>query len=250
MRFAPLIAAASLLALPAHAGTTVTYTVDGEAYEGYLAEATRDSKGLVIVIHDWDGLDGYEETRAEMIADQGYDAFAIDLYGKGNRPQDPADKMGMVRSLYEDRETMRARITEGLKIAREQTGETRIVVMGYCFGGGATLDLARAGDDKNVIGFVSFHGSLDTPEGQSYSGDEAPILILHGGADRGIPNALVASVADEMEAAGTPYELVIYSGAPHAWTKFGSDAYRAEADEKSWERFSDFLHSQFALPDE
>ena len=72
--------------MSAQAGDLVTYEVDGAEYEGYLAEATRESKGLVIVIHDWDGLDDYEMTRAEMLADEGYDAFAIDLYGKGNRP--------------------------------------------------------------------------------------------------------------------------------------------------------------------
>ena len=241
-----IIATASLLALSAHAGEPVTYEVNGAEYEGYFAEATRDSKGLVIVIHDWDGLDAYEETRAEMIADQGYDAFAIDLYGKGNRPQEREKKMTEVRKLYSDRETMRARILAGLELGRERSGETRAVVMGYCFGGGATLDLARAGEDENVVGYASFHGSLGTPEGQGYSGDEAPILIMHGGADSGIPNSEATALADELEAAGTPYELIIYSGAPHAWTVFGSDRYRAEADEKSWESFSGFLDRYLA----
>jgi len=236
-----ILAAASLLALSAHAGETVTYSVDGADHEGYLAEATRETRGLVIVIHDWDGLDEYEQTRAEMIADQGYDAFAIDLYGKGNRPQEREKKMTEVRKLYGDRELMRARILAGLEEARERSGETRAVVMGYCFGGGATLELARSGEAEDVVGYTTFHGSLETPEGQSYSGEEAPILILHGGADAGIPNAVASGLAEELEAAGTPYELVIYSGAPHAWTVFGSDRYRAEADEKSWESFSGFL---------
>jgi len=241
-----LLAAASLFTLAAHAGETVTYSVDGAEYEGYLAEATREAKGLVIIIHDWDGLDGYEMTRAEMIADQGYDAFAIDLYGKGNRPETTEDRKAEVGKLYNDRETMRARILAGLEVARERSGETRAVVMGYCFGGGATLELARSGMADDVVGYTSFHGSLDTPEGQSYSGDEAPILILHGGADSGIPNSVATGLADELEAAGTSYELVIYSGAPHAWTVFGSDRYRAEADEKSWASFSDFLDRYLA----
>lgn len=238
-----LTALASLAALSlagAAAAETVTYEIDGAAYDGYLAEATRESRGLVIVIHDWDGLDAYEMTRAEMLADQGYDAFAIDLYGQGNRPDTTEAKKAEVGKLYNDRETMRARILAGLEVARQQSGETRAVVMGYCFGGGATLELARSGEAEDVVGYTSFHGSLETPEGQSYSGEEAPILILHGGADAGIPNAVAAGLADELEAAGTPYELVIYSGAPHAWTVFGSDRYRAGADEKSWSAFMDF----------
>jgi dienelactone hydrolase len=241
-----ILAAASLFALAAHAGETVTYSVDGAEYEGYFAEATRDSKGLVIVIHDWDGLDAYEQTRAEMIADRGYDAFAIDLYGKGNRPDTTEGKKAEVGKLYNDRETMRARILAGLEVARERSGETRAVVMGYCFGGGATLELARSGEAEDVVGYTTFHGSLGTPEGQSYSGEEAPILILHGGADAGIPNAVATGLADELEAVGTPYELIIYAGAPHAWTVFGSDRYRAEADEKSWQSFSGFLDRYLA----
>ncbi|MEM6914650.1 MAG: dienelactone hydrolase family protein, partial [Pseudomonadota bacterium] len=118
------LTAAAFLTPFASAGGDITYTVDGAEYEGYLAKATRESKGLVIIIHDWDGLDDYERTRAEMLADQGYDAFAIDIYGKGNRPQEREKKMTEVRKLYTDRETMRARILGSLNVGREQSGET------------------------------------------------------------------------------------------------------------------------------
>ncbi|MEL7231921.1 MAG: dienelactone hydrolase family protein [Pseudomonadota bacterium] len=240
-RLTAALTAAAVFTPLASAGTNVTYTVDGTEYEGYLAEATRESKGLVIIIHDWDGLDDYERTRAEMLADQGYDAFAIDIYGKGNRPQEPEKKMTEVRKLYSDRPTMRARILASLNVGRAQSGETDAVIMGYCFGGGATLDLARSGEGENISGFATFHGGLTTPEGQTYDATEAPILILHGGADAGIPNSDAATLADELEAANVPYQLEIYSGAPHAWTVFGSDRYRELADTQSWSAFSDFI---------
>lgn len=240
LKLTALLAAASLTALAAHAGTTVTYSVEGEAYEGYMAQPTRESKGLVIVIHDWDGLDGYEKTRAEMLADEGYHAFAVDLYGKDNRPDTTEGKKAMVGKLYSNREMMRTRILGSLEQARQMSGQTNAVIMGYCFGGGATLDLARSGDAENVVGYTTLHGSLDTPEGQSYEGVTTPIQILHGGADTGIPNSLAAALADELEASGTPYELEIYAGAPHAWTVFGSSRYREKADTQSWDAFLTF----------
>lgn len=240
------LAATAALAFSAQAGEAVTYTVDGAEYEGYLAEATRESKGLVLIIHDWGGLDDYEMTRAEMLADEGYDAFAVDLYGKGNRPDTTKARKEMVGQLYNDRETMRARILGGLEKGREVSGESRTVVMGYCFGGGATLELARSGEGQDLAGFATFHGSLDAPEGDDYSKTTAPVLILHGGADAGIPNALAADAADMMEEAGVTYELQIYSGAPHAWTVFGSDRYQELADKKSWSAFLDFTHRYLA----
>lgn len=235
------LAAAALLTPFASAGTNVTYTVDGAEYEGYLAEATRESKGLVIIIHDWNGLDDYERTRAEMLADQGYDAFAIDIYGKGNRPQETEQKMAAVQALYADRSTMRARILASLDVGRAQSGETEAIIMGYCFGGGATLELARSGQGDNIAGFATFHGTLASPDDTGYAATEAPILILHGGADSMIPNSDAATLADELEAASVPYQLEIYSGAPHAWTVFGSSAYRELADTQSWDAFSDFI---------
>ena len=240
MRILSLLAASTALTLAAQAGEAVTYEVDGAAYEGYLAEATRDSKGLVLVIHDWGGLDDYEKTRAEMIADEGYDAFAIDLYGKGNRPDTTEARKEQVGKLYNDREMMRARILAGIEEARELTGDQAVIVMGYCFGGGATLELARSGEGEDIAGFATFHGSLDAPEGADYSATSAPVLIMHGGADSGIPNSLAAETADMMEKAGVTYEVQIYSGAPHAWTVFGSDRYQELADKKSWDAFMDF----------
>ena len=76
--------------------------------------------------------------------------------------------------------------------------------MGYCFGGAATLELARSGEAEGVIGYASFHGSLQTPEGQSWEGVDTPLLVVHGGADTSVTRDHVATLTQELEAAGTP----------------------------------------------
>ncbi len=225
---------------PAWAGEAVTYEVDGAAYEGYNADAGADAKGLVLVIHDWDGLTDYERKRADMLAQMGYDAFAVDLYGQGNRPVETGAKKAETGKLYQNREKMRRLILAGLDEAR-RLGGGEAVVMGYCFGGTATLELARSGKAENVVGYASFHGGLSTPHGQSYPADTPPILIAHGGADSSITMDDVAQLSRELEAAGVTYEMEVYSGAPHAFTVFGSDRYQERADRKSWTSFQQLL---------
>jgi dienelactone hydrolase len=237
-----LISAFVLAIVPftAQAGEAVTYTVDGETFEGYRSAAPADSKGLVLIIHDWDGLTEYEMKRADMLADKGYDAFAIDLFGKGNRPADIAARKRETSKLYQDRDRMRRLIVGGLQEARKSSNK-KTVVMGYCFGGAATLELARSGQAQGIVGYTSFHGSLDTPAGQTYPSDTPPILIAHGGADTSVSMADVAALAWELESAGVPHEIQVYSGAPHGFTEFGTDRYQKRADEQSWKAFSDFL---------
>ena len=113
--------------------------------------------------------------------------------------------------------------------------------MGYCFGGAAVLELARSGKAVYIAGYATFHGGLTTPQGQSYPSDTPPILVMHGGADSSITMDDVAALSRELESAGVPYEIQVYSGAPHAFTNWDSERYRKQADEQSWDAFSDFL---------
>jgi dienelactone hydrolase len=239
MKFLLPLLVAALLAVPAHAGDKVTYQANGAEYEGYFAKAG-DSKGLILIIHDWDGLTEYEEKRADMLAELGYDAFAVDLYGKGNRPVETDAKKAETGKLYNDREKMRSLILAGLSEARTRTGQAA-VVMGYCFGGAAVLELARSGMAENVKGYATFHGGLSTPEGQSYASDTPPLLIAHGGADASISMQDVATLSVDLEKAAVPYEIEVYSGAPHAFTVIGSDRYQERADKKSWDAFTSFI---------
>jgi dienelactone hydrolase len=236
-----LAACCSGLAL---AGANTDYKIGNETFEGYLATPKGKPKGLVIVIHDWDGLDAYEYKRSDMLADNGYTAFAVDLYGKGNRPKEMQKRKDETAKLYENRDRMRSLILGGLAAARKEGGHLPAVVMGYCFGGAATLELARSGKADNIKGYATFHGGLETPKGQAWPKNTPPILIAHGGADTGIPMSQVAALAEELEAAKVPYEIEVYSGAPHAFTVIGSDRYQEKADKKSWAAFLDFLGDQ------
>jgi len=113
------------------------------------------------------------------------------------------------------------------------------VAVGYCFGGAAVLELARSGAE--LKGFVTFHGGLDTPPGQDYSAAKGTLLVLHGTADTSITMDQFAKLANELEEKGVSHEMVTYGGAPHAFTVFGSDRYREDADKKSWKRLAAFL---------
>jgi len=240
MRLAVLGMVAALVPFGAAAGESVTYTVDGAEYEGYSAPAYGVSKGLVVIIHDWDGLGDYERKRAEMLAGMGYDAFAVDLFGKGNRPPDIEARRAATGKLYNDRELMRSLLMGGYAAARERFSSSA-VVLGYCFGGSATLEMARSGMAEGVAGYATFHGGLATPEGQSYPADTPPLLVAHGGADTSITMDDVAALSRELESTGLNYEIEVYSGAPHGFTEFESDRYREVADIQSWAAFQDFL---------
>ena len=247
MKTALVVISALMVATTADAaGRFVTYEVNGAPYEGYYAPAS-DGAPMVLLIHDWDGLTDYEVQRSEMLARMGYTVFAADLFGAGVRPTRVEDKRQHTGELYQDRAKMRALISGALDKAKSLGADTgRAVVMGYCFGGAAVLEYARSGADMK--GFVTFHGGLSTPAGQDYTRTRGRLLILHGGADTVVTMDDFAKLAWELEQVKVPYEMIVYGGAPHAFTVFGSDRYRKDADRKSWRRFTEFLADTFGSP--
>ncbi len=227
-------------------GESVAYEIDGERFEGYVARnaALAGAQPVVVLVHDWDGLGTYERRRAEMLAELGYAAVAIDLYGEGVRPTDVEDKRAHSGALYQDRTRMRRLMTGGVAalVGEGMDGE-RMVAMGYCFGGAAVLELARSGAEAE--GFVAFHGGLGTPGDQDYSAVTAPILILHGTADPVAPMSQVAELAGLMDAAGAAYTMELYGGVDHAFTVWGGERYHGGADLASWDAFTAFLEARF-----
>jgi dienelactone hydrolase len=220
-------------------GKAISYEVDGQPFEGYFISPSPKAP-LILLIHDWDGLTGYEVKRAKMLADMGYAVFAVDLFGAGVRPTEVTDKRQHTGELYKDRKKMRSLIQGALETAKSKGANVRsTVAMGYCFGGAAVLEFARSGAD--LKGFVTFHGGLSTPAGQDYSKTRGKLLILHGTADINITMNQFAKLAGELEEKGISHEMITYSGAPHAFTVFGSSRYREDADKKSWKRFTEFL---------
>jgi len=228
-----------LISVNVNAGQKLTYSYNNEMFEGYLSNPKSQSKGLIILIHDWDGLTKYEEKRTDMLSYLGYTVFAVDLYGKGNRPKEMKLRKAETKKLYENRTRMRELILAGINEVNVKKQKT--FVMGYCFGGSAALELARSHKGENIVGYASFHGGLKTPQGQSYTANTSPIFIAHGGADKAVKLEDVFQITNELEKNKITYEVNIYSGAPHAFTVFNSKRYRKDADEKSWEAFLSFI---------
>ncbi|MGE6106307.1 dienelactone hydrolase family protein [Aeromonas sobria] len=218
----------------------VRYQVDGQPFEGYYLAAADKQAPLVVVVHDWDGLTEYEVKRAEMLVALGYSVFAVDLFGAGVRPTEVEERRRLTGALYQDRAKMRRLLQEGLAEAGRQGGRLdNAVAIGYCFGGAAVLELARSG--ASLKGIVSVHGGLTTPPDQNYQQAKGRLLIQHGSADEAVSLTDLATLIGELEAAGVNHEATSYSGAPHAFSVLGGANYRADADAKSWLRFTEFL---------
>lgn len=234
-----IIIAVIFSSLAVFAGQNVTYSSGGVYYEGYYAPVKQPS-GLVFIVHDWDGLNAYEKKRAEMLNSLGYSVFAVDMFGKGVRPETVEERKRLTGELYADREKMRRLLYAAYDTARGMGADVgNAVIMGYCFGGAVALEFARAGAPLKA--FISFHGGLSAPEGQDYSRLKGEVVVFHGTADASVSMADFAALADTLEKAGIKHEMHTYSGAPHAFTVFGTERYRKDADEKSWLRFTEYL---------
>ncbi len=239
-----LLLAGSLVALIAGnaAAQDVTYEVNGESFEGYFA-AAEEPRGLVLIVHDWDGLDDYERTRADMVAELGYDAFAVDVYGAGNRPETTEARIAATRTVLGDAERMQALMLGAVEEARRHSEASEVLVMGYCFGGTVTLAAARTGEIEGSVGYATFHGNF--PDGPAWPDDTPPLLIMHGGIDQNPSMSDLTAFVGEAEEAGLTYDVEIYSGANHAFTVFDGSRYQERADTRSWATFARYLDERF-----
>jgi dienelactone hydrolase len=231
----------------------VRYEHEGTALAGVLAKdaAVSGPRPAVLVVHDWHGVNEHVEARVTMLARLGYVAFGADVYGEGVRPGD--DTAGQIAgSFYQDLPLMRARVQAGLDRLREDpdVDHSRIVVMGYCFGGSAALELARTGVD--LAGAVSFHGNLLVHEPSDAGAIRAKLLVLTGAADPVVPDTKVAAWQDEMRGAPhVDWQVITYAGAMHAFAVPGTDSpdhgaqYQATADRRSWQALEVFLAEGF-----
>ncbi|MBS1516944.1 MAG: dienelactone hydrolase family protein [Bacteroidetes bacterium] len=235
-------------------GMDYEYKIGGETYQGYVAydNSIKEKVPGVLIVHQWKGLGEYEKMRAKMLAELGYVAFAVDVYGKGIRPQTPQDAGQEAGKFYADRQLFRDRITAGLNelMKMENTDKNKIAAIGYCFGGGGVLELARSGADIN--GVVSFHGSLKSGNPEDAKNIKCRVLVQHGAIDPYVPEEDVIGFKKEMEDAGKDYVLTEYSGAVHAFTdkSAGDDpskgaAYNEKADKRSWQAMKTFFSEIF-----
>lgn len=233
---------------------SVEYHMAGKKYEGYLAydDSKKGNQPGVLVAHNWMGVTDETKSKVDALAQLGYVAFALDIYGKNVRPKNTEEAGALATGFKKDRASLRNRMHQGLKVLREQKGvdKSKIVALGYCFGGTAAIELARAGAD--LQGVVSFHGGLDSPKPDDGAKIKARILALHGADDPYVPAGELAAFEDEMRKHKVDWQLVKYGGAVHSFTEkaAGSDnskgaAYNAAADTRSWEAMRTFLSDTF-----
>jgi len=216
-----------------------------EAYCVY--EDTQSKKPVVLVAHDWSGRNQFACKKAEQLAQLGYIGFALDMFGKGKFGKTKEEKTALISPLVSDRKKLQARILAALKKAQSLPNADikKMAVMGFCFGGLCALDLARTSDE--IIGALSFHGLLNSPDQNANRNISAKILALHGYNDPMVTPENVMTFCDEMTAAKADWQVHMYGNTMHAFTnpdandpEFGT-VYNKLADERSFRAMKDFF---------
>ena len=233
----------------------VEYKIDTLNMKSYLVydENIQGKRPAVLVVHEWWGLNDYTKRRAKMLAEMGYIAMAVDMYGNGRMGNDPGAAQNLAMPYYQHPDMAKKifdRAVEELK-KDPNVDQTKMAGIGYCFGGGMLLNFVRMGEPLN--GIVSFHGSLlGTPANKDLT--KAEILVCHGEADDFV-NAEVAPFKKQMDSIGKSYTFKSYPGATHAFTnpdatetgkKFKMPIeYNAAADSASWNDMKEFFGKIF-----
>jgi len=253
-----LFCLASAVAQAAVIGKVVSYDADGTTLKGYIAydDTFKGKRPAVLVVHEWWGHNEYARHRADMLASLGYTALAVDMYGDGKQANHPEDAGKFSSEVSKNMPLAKARFEAGMKLlkAHDTVKEDEMAAIGYCFGGGVVLNMARQGED--LKGVVSFHGSLGASSPAQPGKIKARIASFTGEADPMINAASVAAFKQEMDSAGANYKVVTYPGAQHAFTNPDADelgkqfniplAYDEKADKDSWQQMKLFLREVFA----
>ena len=203
----------------------VTWTLDGTTFHSVLVydDAVTTPRPGLVMVPNWYGVNADATAKAEMIAGRRYVILLTDMYGAGVRPANTEQAQAAIQPLYADRALMRARMVKALTELRAQEGHApidpaRIAAIGFCFGGSAVLDLARAGAD--VAAVVTFHGILATDDPALAKQIEARVLVLTGDEDKAVPPAARAAFEQEMRAGGVKrWAIVDFGGAVHCFTE-------------------------------
>lgn len=235
----------------------IEYSVNGTTMKGYLVydSSLEGKRPGILVVHEWWGHNQYARKRADMLAELGYTALAVDMYGDGKQANHPEDAGAFASEVMKNMETAKERFQAAYNILNEnETVDTnQIGAIGYCFGGGVVLNMARLGVD--LKGVVSFHGSLATSFPTENVIINSKILVCNGEDDSFITPKEILNFKNEMDKAGVDYKIINYPGAIHSFTnpeadkfaeKFGLKVgYNKEADEHSWAVMQEFFKSIF-----
>ena len=230
----------------------VTYEANGVKMHGYVAynETLKGKLPVVLVVHEWWGLNDYAKQRARQIAELGYFAFAVDMFGEGKIAENPEQAMALAGVLYGDPKLALTRMNAAVEKCKSfnQAHVSNTSAIGYCFGGSMVLNSAKQGMDLKAA--VSFHGGLAGVPAEKGK-TSAQILVCHGGADPFVPEKDVTDFKANCDGAGVNYTFIVYEGATHAFSnpysteagkKFNLPiAYNEKADHDSWNDMKNFF---------
>ena len=239
-------------------GKEVSYRTGGTVMKGYLAydDAVSGKRPGILVVHEWWGHNEYARSRARQLAELGYTALAVDMYGEGKQAAHPEDAGKFSGALKKNMPLAEDRFKAALHLLREQPSvdSERTGAIGYCFGGGIVLEMARRGVDLDAV--ASFHGSLTTNTPPEKGAVKARVFVANGAADPFVKAEHIKIFKAQMDGAGVDYQLVNYPGAKHSFTnpdadkygeKFGIPlAYNAAADKASWAAMQQLFAEAFA----
>ena len=222
----------------------IDYEHAGAKLQGFLAwdDRSEAKRPGVLVVHEWWGLNDYARQRARRLAEQGYVAFALDMYGDGRVTTHPDQAGTWMKEIQDNLVQWVQRANAGLDVLRKQSlvDTGKLAAIGYCFGGATVMQMAYAGVDVDVI--ASFHGSLPTPAQGVPTDIKARILVAHGNADPFVPAEKVNAFRQALEAAAADWTMIEFGGVKHSFTNpaagdYGIEAlaYDEQADRQSWQ---------------
>jgi dienelactone hydrolase len=226
----------------------VVYTDGAQKLHGLaVSPASGSSKGGILILPAWKGIDDNAKKVAERLSRLGYHAFIADIYGEGNYPSD--NKTAGERASYykNNYKAYQQRIRLALQqLVKAGAHADKIVVIGYCFGGTGALEAARA--NMPVKGVVSFHGGLGKDTSRPAGTIQPKVLVCHGADDPSVPEEQAVAFRQEMRKSKADWQMIYYANAVHAFTdkNAGNDnskgaAYNEAADKRSWQHFQTFL---------
>lgn len=235
----------------------VTYSSEGVVMKGFLAYDAniRGKRPGVLVVHEWWGHNEYARKRARMLAEMGYTALAVDMYGDGKQADHPSDAGKFSSELMKNFDVASGRFLAAMDFLKKQktVDPGNIAAIGYCFGGGVVLNMARQGVD--LKGVASFHGGLAAVKPAQPGGVKAKVLVLHGADDKFTTSEQIEAFKKEMKEAGADMTFISYPGAVHSFTNPDADmfakkfniplGYNADADRKSWDELKKFFEKIF-----
>jgi dienelactone hydrolase len=250
-------AAGAAIAAPKIEGKPVEYTAGGVTLKGYLAwdANVQGKRPGVLVVHEWWGQNEYVRRRARMLAELGYTALALDMYGEGKLAAHPDDAGRFSSEVMKNFPVAKDRFLAAMEFLKKQptVDPANIAAIGYCFGGGVVLNMARQGLD--LKGVASFHGSLAVVKPDAPTPIRAAVRVYNGADDKFIPAEAIEALKKEMAEQKVDFKFVNYPGAVHSFTNPDADenakkfkmpiAYNAAADKASWEDLQKILKEIF-----